>query len=211
MRAFALILFLIPCLILAKGKEERKAAKLVAEAKVKIRYYHYDEALPLLLSADTIREAHAETNYLIGLCYNHSHYRKNALPYFIKAKIHKFDGGDLLNLDENVHDELTSYNLNFNLAKAYHIHHKFAKAIEYYNLFINELSKNKDREEDIKKINHLIDQCNYGKDFLANPDTTIVINNLGAEINSQYPDYTPLLTADEKTIVFYVSKTRWHG
>ncbi len=201
-RSFALILFLIPLALFAKGKEERKAAKLVAEAKVKIRYYHYDQALPLLLSADTIRQEHAETNYLIGLCYTHSHYRENALPYFKKAKTHKFDSGELLNLDVNVHDELTSYNLNFNLAKAYQFHHNFEKAVEYYKLFIEELSKYKSREEDISKINHLIDQCNYGKGFLTSPDTTIIIKNLGTDINSEYPDYTPLLTADEKTLFF---------
>ena len=190
-------------MLLAKGKEERKAAKLVAEAKVKIRYYHYEQALPLLLSADTIRKEHAETNYLIGLCYTHSHYREHALSYFKKAKSYNYTGEKLMNLDVNVHDELTSYSLNFNLAKSYHFHHQFDEAINYYNLFIQDLSVSGiSRKEDVRKINHLIAQCTNGKIFLKTPDTTLVIENLGAEINSEYPDYTPLLTADEKTLFF---------
>ena len=60
----------------------------------------------------------------------------------------------------------------------------------------------KESEEKIFKLQHLIDQCVNGTQFLANPDTSIVIENLGPEINSEYPDYTPLLTADEKTLFF---------
>ena len=46
-----------------------------------------------------------------------------------------------------------------------------------------------------------IQECTFGKEYAKFP-TRALISNIGNVINSKYPDYAPVITADEKILVF---------
>ena len=48
---------------------------------------------------------------------------------------------------------------------------------------------------------HSIETCNNGKFLIKSPKDAI-ITNVGGNINSPYPDYSPVVSFDEKTLIF---------
>ena len=93
------------------------------------------------------------------------------------------------------------------LGRSYHINNDFDKALEYYNSFKNNLSQRK-----LKKIGTEIDlliaQCNTGKELINNP-VRAVIEDMGSNINSEYDEYTPLVSANDS--IFFFTSRRDHS
>ena len=97
------------------------------------------------------------------------------------------------------------FDLEYWIASSYQFGLEFDKAIDYYNRYRDKLIKKpnyqgKDKV-DIKEVDRRIQECKYGKEFVAAPKPFAIVN-IGREINSEYEDYAPVLTADEKEIVF---------
>lgn len=92
----------------------------------------------------------------------------------------------------------------YHLAKCYHLDEQLDKAIEYYNLFIQESRK---KSELIDKANLGITQCNLAKKEIATPKSAKVVN-LGSPINSEYPEYSPFVSFDGKSL-YYTSRKPW--
>src|SRR5437763_208688 len=79
---------------------------------------------------------------------------------------------------------------------------KFDLAIEAYNKYKKILSDAKIRDNvSIKETNREIEICNMAKKLIASP-VTVKIENMGLNINSPYPDYSPVFTADQNTMIF---------
>ncbi len=91
------------------------------------------------------------------------------------------------------------------LAKAYHLDYEFDRAIKAYSDFKKYLSKS----EDLIKIDKLIEECKTGKKLLLNP-LNISIVEIGGNVNSDYPDHSPVLSADFRTLIF-TSKRKSFG
>jgi outer membrane protein OmpA-like peptidoglycan-associated protein len=82
----------------------------------------------------------------------------------------------------------------FTLAHALHLDHQFDKAIEYY------------KKADIGGTNRkmtakLIKECEYGKQYKANPSDA-KITNAGPLVNSEHNEYLPYITADRSKLFF---------
>jgi len=45
----------------------------------------------------------------------------------------------------------------------------------------------------------LIEECENGKEFIENP-LNVKISNVGSTINTIYPDYAPVISADEEIL-----------
>src|SRR5687768_6792098 len=73
----------------------------------------FDKALKLYLKADSLQPNHPEISYSIGVCYSITDHKMLALPYLEKAK----KGG------------VSYYDVDFYLASAYHLAHRFQEAI----------------------------------------------------------------------------------
>ncbi len=83
-------------------------------------------------------------------------------------------------------------------ARALHLNYQFSDAIVNFNLFKKMLSKNDGRQKD---IDYWINCCNNGTELMKMPvDCKIV--NIGDSVNGKYPDYSPVITADEQQIIF---------
>ncbi len=97
------------------------------------------------------------------------------------------------------------FDLEYQIGKSLQYGLNFDKAIDFYTRYKDKLAKKpgyqgKDKVE-MKEVERRILECKNGKEFLANPKPFAIVN-IGSEINSEYEDYAPVLTADESEIVF---------
>jgi outer membrane protein OmpA-like peptidoglycan-associated protein/tetratricopeptide (TPR) repeat protein len=148
----------------------------------------YIDALTYYLEANKINPNNADLNYKIGICYLFTTDKQLGLEHLEKAK----------QLNPQVNYELSYY-----LGRAYHLNNQFDKAIEYYNEFKSRLSP-KEFAVRGKELDKLIEECENGKEFIENP-LNVKISNIGSTINTIYPDYAPVISADEK-ILFFTSR-----
>jgi hypothetical protein len=68
-----------------------------------------------------------------------------------------------------------------------------------YDLFEKEYAKDKKTKDDVA---YFKEQTNYAKELVAAP-INVKIENLGDSINTSYPDYSPVLSADEGNFNLY--------
>ena len=123
-------------------------------------------------------------NYKIGVCYLYSNQKFNALDY--------------LKFAYKVNPEVDP-NIKFYLAQAYHLNGFFDEAIQFYD-------EHKDaiREGDqIQRlyINKKITECRTGIKMEAAP-IRVWIDNLGDSINTKFPEFSPVISADNRVLFF---------
>ena len=167
-------------------KEKKEAKKLIKEADGYYASGLLVTALPLYEKANNLVPDDPVVNYRIGNCHLQTGNKGKALPYFEKAYM----------LDPEVDEKILLY-----LAESYHYVEKFDDAISYYNKYIDQ-SKN---ELLIGEAERRIEQCEVGKKLVANP-VDIEIVNLGGKVNSEYKEYSPVVSADESIMVFTARK-----
>jgi outer membrane protein OmpA-like peptidoglycan-associated protein/tetratricopeptide (TPR) repeat protein len=169
--------------------------------RVANNYFKVEEfasALPLYLKLDSLVPENALYQYRTGICYYNSHYKNKSLAYFEKARNMKHED-----------PELDMY-----LARACHYGHKFDEAIIYYEKFkrrrvdTTAIEEKEDDTEDIKEvhfaekhIDRYIQMCRTGKE-LVEDSLYLVMENIGPTINTIYPDYVPVISADESVLIF---------
>ncbi len=159
---------------------------------------NYTAALPLYIKLDSMDKGNHNLNFKIGFCYlKAATYKTKAIPYleFAINNIAKRYEQGAINEQEA---PLSSY---YYLAKAYHFNYEFDKAIVMYQKYLNELGTDTKYKEEIDEINHDIETCNFGKELIKNPKT-ITVENLGEAVNSKFPDYAPVVSLDEQTLIF---------
>jgi outer membrane protein OmpA-like peptidoglycan-associated protein len=140
----------------------------------------YHKALELFLKIDSLKPDEPINDYSIGLCYSLCDQNLAALPYLEKAK----KGG------------IKYPELNYHLAVSYHLAHRFEESISLLEGYKMHAGK-----EQVKEIEHRIQNCKNGIEMVKNP-VDVKIRNLGPTINSKFPDYHPSISADEKTLLF---------
>ncbi len=88
-------------------------------------------------------------------------------------------------------------------AKAYHFNGEYEKAIEFYTLFLNNVKNSKKGMELRQEVIREIEICNNGVDLRGKTTTkNAEVNNMGKLVNSDYPDYVPVVTDGEDLILF---------
>lgn len=154
----------------------------------------YDEALPLLNKAQTFNPDNADLNCKIGICLLNSGEKYKALPYFEKA----------YELKETVNTKIWFY-----LGNAYQVNNEIKTATEFYNKYYALVTKNKnDRETNITKRKLI--ECALGDSMMMNPARVKVVN-LGPNVNTKYPEYSPRITADQSQIFFTSRRQDTYG
>jgi outer membrane protein OmpA-like peptidoglycan-associated protein/tetratricopeptide (TPR) repeat protein len=88
--------------------------------------------------------------------------------------------------------------LRYWLGRAYHLTQQPDQAITEY-LEYNKLIPFTDPHRD--EIARLLTQARFLKVYMSNPSDNVVLNQ-GSNLNSQYPDYSPVLTSDGKSLIF---------
>lgn len=156
---------------------------------------NFQDALPVFLYLDSVSPNNLNVNFNIGVCYvNSMRDKSKAIPYLEKAITD-------VSLDYvGLYSETTAPIFAFYyLGRAYMIDYKLDEALQYFDKFKYYLT-----ETDVdlmKDVNRQIEMCYNAKKLIANP-VEIKIDNLGEAINSKYPDYSPVVSIDESTLIF---------
>lgn len=145
-------------------------------------------AIDYLKKAIDYNPDYAALNYELGVCYIKAHDHVNGLKYINEAFM----------IDPNV-----AYDIHFWIGRAYHLNSKFDLAVTEYQTFLDGLS-DKQRPKYETQVNQYINQCKSGIALVKNLSPAI-ISNLGENVNTQFPEYSPVF-ASYDSIVFFASR-----
>lgn len=189
-----LLFFVISFSLSAQDKSDYR--EKFTEGNYLILEGNYARALSSFKDAYAIDSSSANVNFKIGFCYLKTVAQKNkALPYLEKA---------VLNTSKNYVDlepreKAAPINAYYYYGEALHLNYKFDEAIANYEKFKSFLkSKQVDMIADVDR--HI--QISNNAKLIVPAPINVVITNLGDSINSPFPDYSPVLSADENTIIF---------
>lgn len=151
----------------------------------------------------------SNVNYKLGYAYFRSYNQKyKALPYLEKAA--ERQTGEYGSFNTSGYDPFDPKEVNappevdYYLARAYHLDYQFDKAIIHYNKLYDTV-----REKHILRKPALrgIEMCESGKILVKNAQDYNIVN-LGDSINTEYPDFSPVISVDENTIVYTSRRIR---
>ncbi|WBA40424.1 OmpA family protein [Hymenobacter canadensis] len=145
----------------------------------------YEQALPHYLEAQKLNAENAELNLKIGDCYLHSGFKPRALAYLQKA--YQLNAG----VDPRIH---------YLLGRGLHLNGKWAAAIAEYKQ-ATPATGTKNTAGFTQDIQKKIKECENGRLLEAKP-IRVFVDNAGPGVNSPYPDYGPVISADESVMLF---------
>lgn len=180
----------------ASQEDKFDAAKQLMEQK---QWVH---ALVIWKNLISLYPDNANYNYLAGVCQlNMNLDKKDALPYLLKALPGISKTYDPFYFDETK----ASLETYFYLGKAYHLNYEFDKAIEYYNKFKSDGPKKHFLIAD-GEVDHQIKISNNAKVYMAEShEGEYKIYNIGGIINSEFSDFSPVVSLGED-ILFFTSR-----
>jgi hypothetical protein len=165
------------------------------------KYIHktnYSEAIPLLLSLDSTYDDPI-IDYYIGMSYYESKSMENNAIPFLESYVNQSDS-----LDQ----------AHFFLAQLYHWNYRFDDAIQMYQKFKSIVYSKTSDLSILEVIGDITDkkiaECSYGKLSFDNP-RKVIIENLGEEINTSYPEYAPVISNDEKKLIYTSRRSNTTG
>lgn len=204
MKSLSLMLVLCTTSTLLLSQESSELDNIRTKAQESFESQNYVDALDYYIVLTKKELANAEYNYKAGICLMHSLHQEKALFYFKKAEQYGYSAETTPHINTNIHDKYVSLDFDFNLARSYHLHHEFENAIEHYEKFKEKVDPKhkKQHDKEFEIVNHLINEAKNGIELIKNPVQGVEMHNLGLNINSEYPDYAPLLSSDGKTMVF---------
>ena len=182
MKKYTYLLFILfSVTVFAQQELTLKQKKILDQANELFGETDYTQSLKLYKKIHQIIPNDAEINYKIGVAkYLLKHDIDSVVAFLEKSSLQKFVDAD------------------YYLAKIYHSQTKFDDAISAFN-------KVKNGENTLgistEEINRLIDISLRAKNMMAAP-IEYKIKNIGSEINSEYPDYVPVISADESMLIF---------
>src|ERR1035437_1400266 len=189
--------------IISFGQEQQAPKLKVPDLKTKfskaeqfLADENYLKALELYLQLYEQNQSNANWNYKIGICYLQSATEGSKAVNYLEKAVAQSSLGSNSGSFKEVKAPLLAYKF---LADAYHRSYRFDEAIETYNkykTFVSEKDKNT-----LDEIKRSIEICNNAKELTAHP-VNLVLKNLGPNINTQYPEYSPVVSADESMLLF---------
>jgi len=165
---------------------------------------NYDMALRNFLEAYKQDSSSSNVNFNVGFCYlNSSNNKVLAEGYLAKSLKDISKNYQIDNPNEKSAPPLAV----FYYGKALHINYKFDEAQIQYDNFLNTYAKDKATKDDVAYFKA---QNEFAKEIVAVP-INVKIQNLGDSINSEFPDYSPVLSADESSLIYTTRRNTGTG
>ncbi len=174
-----------------KSKDDKEDGISVGLARAWVLYNNKDFFGALRIYRGLYQKApsNAKLNYRMGVCFEETNKKDSAIFHINKA-IKIFDESK----EEGKKSKINPLAFYY-LGKSYQFNEDLDKAIENYYTFKEKSSNNK------TDVNRLLRQCETAKYMMANP-VKATIKNLGKNINTEYVDASPSITADQQTLIF---------
>jgi len=157
---------------------------------------NYMEALAHYKKAYAI-DSNANMSFLIGYCYMHHPNQKHLAEKYLEKAV--------LNINEHHKDgSLTEKGAPRQamlwLAQAYHLDYKFDEAEKMFVKYeqFSKVKKDKQEFEETERLRKILETAK--KRVAEKADWKV--ENMGDSINSEFPDYSPILSADERVLMF---------
>lgn len=163
-----------------------------------LKHENFSEAIEIYNELYNSDHSNYNLCYKLGECYIKSKEAKaKAIIYLEKASAFVS-----LNCNEASFEEKKASILTYKfLGEAYHQSGKFDLAITNYKKFKQILPSSTIRDHSlIVETNRLLEMCYTAKKLVATP-VNVKIANMGSSVNSKYPDYAPVFTADQSTMI----------
>lgn len=191
----------IPLLLLAvlfftlgslQAQEENLAEVYVEQGEIVLRdqpeaWFNAMDLFKLALQEDP---DNIKANYILAKLYQENIERGKSVPYLLKV----------YELDPDY-----TFHLLYLIGLGYHYQTEFQTAIDYYVKYRQKLESSPNyRGEDkvaLKTVERKIYECQNGIEFKNNPFNYSIVN-VGTRINSNWPDYGPVLNEDETIMIF---------
>lgn len=157
---------------------------------------NYSLAIQNYLNAYELEPYNANINYLLGKAYLYSSTEKHKAEEYLAKAINKIKKNYI---PDDPSEKYAPPLALYYYAQALHLNYKFDEALNYYDRFLQALgkaAKSWEKEVTLKK-----EQVNYAKTLYSHP-INIKITNMGDSINSEYPEYGAVLTADEQMLIY---------
>ena len=155
--------------------------KNIKKGKEHLAIEEYRQALPYFLEAWKVDTLDYKLAFNIVTCYFKIKQELQAFPYLDNARVESKDPI-----------------LTFYYARVFHLQHKFEAAIKLYREYQQTLDPD---EPEYFEMHQYIANCKYGIELVKKP-VKVKITNLGPVINTPYPDYVPVISADETELLF---------
>lgn len=165
---------------------------------------NYDMALKNFLEAYKKDSSSANINFNIGFCYLNSSTNKVAAEGFLSKSLKDISKNYQ---NDNPNEKSAPPLAIFYYGKALHINYKFDEALVQYDNFLNNYAKDKQTKDDVAFFKT---QNELAKELTAAP-INVKIENLGDSVNSQFPDYSPVLSADEAMMIYTTRRNTGTG
>jgi hypothetical protein len=156
---------------------------------------NYDMALKNFLVAYKLDSSSANVNFNIGFCYLNSSMNKGLAESYLAKSVKNVTKNYN---NDNPNEKSAPPLAYFYYGKALHINYKFDEADTQYDFFEKNYVKDKETKEDVAFYKS---RTANAKELVAAP-VNVKIENMGDSINSPYPDYSPVLSADEATLIY---------
>jgi len=170
---------------LAQNKKlnEKELSKLFKEAVSYLDYEEYYEAIPAFKKYLEYKPNDAMALFILGRTYtHHTHSKHEALAFVLKA----------YEINSKIDDAIEK-----ELGEAYHHAGKYEEAIKHFKIYLDKHAKGFEKRYTERRLF----ECENALEFSKNP-LDIKIENLGRNINSEYDDFSPVVSVDEKTLIF---------
>ncbi len=156
----------------------------------------FNEALKLYLDLLKMDSTNCNISFKIGYCYLNTVLEKDkSIQYLRRATKEVFMDAQ----PENHLEKAAPVETYLYLAQAYHLNSRFQEALNVLDTL--KITVPNYKTEFISDIDQLEEYCKNGIQLMKYP-VKMFVTNLGAGINSEYDEHSPVFTADESTLIF---------
>jgi len=177
------------------GQSKSDLREMFVSAEGDLLFEDYAEALPKYLSLLQIFPENYNLYFRIGQCYLNTPGEKDKAIPFLESAV------------QNINTEYRKgkfretgapYDALYFLANAYRIANNLDKALETYDLFLKDVDT---EMYDTALVRFQMQTCHNARKMMRKP-VYLVEKNLGNTINGRFSEFDPVVSSDEKTILF---------
>jgi outer membrane protein OmpA-like peptidoglycan-associated protein/tetratricopeptide (TPR) repeat protein len=206
MRKFLIpfVLLSVALIYIAAGVPKTARQKIV-QGDAYFAEDQYGEAMSLYMQAYKIDPSNANLCFKMGVCcLNIAPEKHNAEMYLLVAVSDVSETYKPTSVKER-HAPTSAY---YYYAQALHLNNTFDLAVSYFEKYSAYVDPSDTKS--LADINLRVQWCYNGKSLVANP-VNFKVENVGEAINSEYPEYSPVISADEQTLIFTARRKETTG
>jgi len=181
--------------IFLTGQSKSDLREMFVSAEGDILFEDYAEALPKYLSLLQIYPENYNLYFRIGQCYLNTPGEKDKSIPFLETAVQNIDSGYHKG---KFRETGAPYDALYFLANAYRITNNFDKALETYDLFMKDVDT---EMYDTALVRFQMLTCLNAREMMRKP-VYVLEKNLGSTINDRFSEIDPVVSADERTLLF---------